>query len=51
MHSVLANDARTGLGIGVSSGGTHLGRAIVLALAAAGAEVVAFGRRLCASRL
>lgn len=45
MHSVLANDALTGLGIGVSGGGTHLGRAIVLGLAAAGAEVVAFGRR------
>ena len=44
-HSVLANDALTGLGIGVSGGGTHLGRAIALALAAAGAEVVAFGRR------
>lgn len=45
MHSVLANDALTGLGIGVSGGGTHLGRAIALALAAAGAEVVVFGRR------
>jgi len=45
MHSVLANDALTGLGIGVSGGGTHLGRAIALGLAAAGAEVVAFGRR------
>ncbi len=44
-RSVLANDALTGLGIGVSGGGTHLGRAIVLGLAAAGAEVVAFGRR------
>ena len=44
-HSVLANDALTGLGIGISGGGTHLGRAITLALAAAGAEVVAFGRR------
>ena len=44
-HSVLANDALTGLGIGVSGGGTHLGRAIALALAAAGAEVVVFGRR------
>ncbi|MGB0619321.1 MAG: SDR family NAD(P)-dependent oxidoreductase [Myxococcota bacterium] len=44
-HSVLSNDALTGLGIGVSGGGTHLGRAIALALAAAGAEVVVFGRR------
>ena len=44
-HSVLASDALTGLGIGVSGGGTHLGRAIALALAAAGAEVVVFGRR------
>jgi gluconate 5-dehydrogenase len=43
-HSVLANDALTGLGIGVSGGGTHLGRAISLSLAAAGAEVVVFGR-------
>ncbi|MEM9175857.1 MAG: SDR family oxidoreductase [Myxococcota bacterium] len=44
-HGVLANDALTGLGVGVSGGGTHLGRAIALALAAAGAEVVVFGRR------
>ncbi len=44
-RSVLANDALTGLGIGVSGGGTHLGRAIALTLAAAGAEVVVFGRR------
>ena len=44
-HSTLANDALTGLGIGVSGGGTHLGRAIAIALAAAGAEVVVFGRR------
>ena len=40
-HSVLANDAL--IGIGVNVGGTHLGRA--LALAAAGAEVIAFDRR------
>lgn len=33
-----------GLGVGVSGGGTHLGRAIALGLAAAGATVVAFGR-------
>lgn len=45
VHSTLADDALTGLGVGVSGGGTHLGRAISLALAAAGAEVVVFGRR------
>ncbi len=44
-HSSLANDALTGLGIGVSGGGTHLGQAIAISLAAAGAEVVVFGRR------
>ena len=42
---VFASDALRGLGIGVSGGGTHLGRAIALGLAAAGAEVVIFGRR------
>ncbi len=35
----------TGHGIGVSGGGTHLGRAIALGLAGAGASVVVFGRR------
>ena len=44
-RSALAPDALTGRGIGVSGGGTHLGRAIALGLAAAGAEVVVFGRR------
>ena len=44
-HGTLAPDALTGRGIGVSGGGTHLGRAIALGLAAAGAEVVVFGRR------
>lgn len=34
-----------GRGIGVSGGGTHLGRAIALGLARAGATVVVFGRR------
>ncbi len=33
-----------GQGIGVSGGGSHLGRAITLGLAAAGAKVVIFGR-------
>ncbi|HPG25456.1 MAG: SDR family oxidoreductase [Spirochaetaceae bacterium] len=37
--------AFAGMGIGVSGGGTHLGRAIALGLAAAGATVVVFGRR------
>jgi gluconate 5-dehydrogenase len=37
--------ALAGLGIGVSGGGTHLGRALALGLAAAGATVVVFGRR------
>jgi len=44
-QGILGRDALTGLGIGVSGGGTHLGRATALALAAAGAEVVVFGRR------
>lgn len=44
-RSALAPDALADQGVGVSGGGGHLGRAIVLALAAAGAEVVAFGRR------
>jgi len=34
-----------GRGIGVSGGGTHLGRAIALGLAGAGATVLVFGRR------
>ena len=34
-----------GFGIGVSGGGTHLGRAIALGLARAGATVLIFGRR------
>ena len=34
-----------GSGIGLSGGGTHLGRAIALGLANAGAKVVSFGRR------
>ena len=45
MHSILSSDALVGVGIGVSGGGSHLGRAIALGLAAAGAEVVIFGRR------
>lgn len=44
-RSVLAADALLGHGFAVSGGGTHLGRAIALGLAAAGAQVVAFGRR------
>lgn len=41
----LLGNALDGYGIGVSGGGTHLGRAISLALAGAGARVVIFGRR------
>jgi len=37
--------ALEGFGIGVSGGGTHLGRAIALGLAKTGATVVIFGRR------
>lgn len=44
-RTILSPDALLGFGIGVSGGGTHLGRAIALGLAAAGAEVVVFGRR------
>ena len=44
-HASLASDALTGNGFRVSGGGTHLGRAVALALAAAGGEVVIFGRR------
>lgn len=42
---LLAPDALVGWGIGVSGGGSHLGRAIALGLAAMGATVVVFGRR------
>lgn len=42
--SLLMGDALADLGIGVSGGGGHLGRAIALGLAAAGAKVVIFGR-------
>jgi NAD(P)-dependent dehydrogenase (short-subunit alcohol dehydrogenase family) len=41
----LGRDAMAGWGIGVSGGGSHLGRAIALGLAALGATVVVFGRR------
>ena len=44
-YASLASDALTGHGFGVSGGGTHLGRTISLALTAAGAGVVIFGRR------
>lgn len=43
-HDPLAGSLE-GQGIGVSGGGSHLGRAIALGLAAAGAQVVVFGRR------
>lgn len=39
------SSALAGWGIGVSGGGSHLGRAIALGLAEAGATVVIFGRR------
>ena len=42
---ILARDAMAGWGIGVSGGGSHLGRAIALGLASLGATVVVFGRR------
>jgi short-subunit dehydrogenase involved in D-alanine esterification of teichoic acids len=44
-YASLASDALTGHGFGVSGGGTHRGRAISLALAAAGGEVLISGRR------
>ena len=37
--------ALEGYGVGVSGGGSHLGRAVALGLAEAGATVVVFGRR------
>ncbi|MFK7895449.1 MAG: SDR family NAD(P)-dependent oxidoreductase [Myxococcota bacterium] len=40
-----AADALAGQGIAVSGGGTHLGRAMALGLAEAGATVLIFGRR------
>ncbi|MFO0691172.1 MAG: SDR family oxidoreductase [Myxococcota bacterium] len=42
---LIARDAMAGWGIGVSGGGSHLGRAIALGLASLGATVVVFGRR------
>lgn len=42
---LLAADALAGCGIAVSGGGTHLGRAMALGLAEAGATVIVFGRR------
>ena len=44
-YASLASDALTGHGFGVSAGGTHRDRAITLALAAAGVEVLISGRR------
>ncbi len=45
LDQILDTRALEGMGIGVSGGGSHLGRAIALGLAAAGARVVVFGRR------
>ncbi len=45
LPSLLASDALAGQGIAVSGGGTHLGRAMALGLAEAGATVLIFGRR------
>lgn len=45
LPSLLAPDALAGQGIAVSGGGTHLGRAMALGLAEAGATVLIFGRR------
>ena len=42
---IFDSSAFEGQGIGVSGGGSHLGRAIALGLAGAGATVVIFGRR------
>lgn len=44
-YASVASDALTGHGFGVSAGGTHRDRAITLALAAAGGEVLISGRR------
>lgn len=44
-HHTVDVSALEGSGIGVSGGGSHLGRAIALGLAEAGATVVIFGRR------
>jgi gluconate 5-dehydrogenase len=43
--TIFDGDALAGSGFGVSGGGSHLGRAIALGLAEAGATVVIFGRR------
>lgn len=45
MPPVMAPDALAGQGIAISGGGTHLGQAMALGLAEAGATVLVFGRR------
>ncbi len=44
-HPIFDASALKDFGVGVSGGGSHLGRAIALGLAEAGATVVIFGRR------
>ena len=44
-RAIFDSSALEGFGVGVSGGGSHLGRAIALGLAEAGATVVIFGRR------